>query len=674
MQHYVNCCAATGGDGSWEHPFRWISQAAQIAQPGDEVIVAPGIYREHVSPACGGTSEEKRIIYRSEVPLGAVITGAEVLTAWQHEDGNVWSCRVDNTVFQGDHPYTDPVQGDWYYFDAQRPVHRGSVYCNGRSLYEAFSLEALKKAEASDTSWEGERSRLQWYACVEEKTTAFYVNLQGEDPNAQCMEYSVRRHCFYPEKTGVNYITLSGFTVCQAASQWAPPTACQEGMIGPHWAKGWIIEDCHVFESKCVGISLGKYLQTENENKWSRKGWKHGTQTERDAICQAWNEGWCKENIGSHVVRRCHIHDCGQTGIAGHLGCVFSLIEDNHIHHINNTMELNGAEIGGIKLHAAIDTVIRHNHIHHCTRGLWLDWQAQGTRVTANTFHHNEPPAGVKIRNGLAFGEDIFIEVSHGPTLIDHNVMLSVNAARISTQGIAFAHNLIAGSFTCVGIGTNNAGVDCPESVRYMPYHVPHSTAVAGFMSILHGDARFYNNIFVQRTLRDEQRRYGHEAGRNMRCGLQPYDGYPTWEEYQRMFTPENVAGNRKIYYKHLPVWMQGNVYMNGAIPADTEADALRVCGKAELEICEGNGCCVLKTNLYDLLPDSANSLITTDVLGAAFEPEQRFEAPDGSDLKLDRDLAGCLHDQHPLSGPMAGKTAQILLSIAPCCKEAKSC
>ena len=41
---------------------------------------------------------------------------------------------------------------------------------------------------------------------------------------------------------------------------------------------------------------------------------------------------------------------------------MFSLIEDNHIHHINNKQNLAGAEIGGIKMHAAIDVIIRRNH------------------------------------------------------------------------------------------------------------------------------------------------------------------------------------------------------------------------------------------------------------------------------------------------------------------------
>jgi hypothetical protein len=155
-------------------------------------------------------------------------------------------------------------------------------------------------------------------------------------------------------------------------------------MVGPHWSKGWIIEDCEISDSKCSGISLGKYRQPNNDNKWLKWKFKDGTQTERDCICQAQREGWTKENIGSH--------DCGQTGIVGHLGGVFSIIEDNHIHHINNKQNLAGAEIGGIKMHAAIDVIIRRNHFHHCTRGLWLDWQAQGTRVTQNLFHDNTLP------------------------------------------------------------------------------------------------------------------------------------------------------------------------------------------------------------------------------------------------------------------------------------------
>ena len=371
MIYYVAANAPRNGCGTKEKPFQTISEAAAAARAGDEVLVAPGIYREYVNPKNGGTDENNRIVYRSEEPLAAVITGAEPVKNWTQYQGNVWTARIPNGIFGCYTPYTTVIAGDWY--RAPEPVHTGEVYINGKSMYEAFSLEDVTNPSIYKGSWDPDFTLYKWYTKQEDGFTVIYANFQGADPNEENVEINVRRNCFYPDKTGVNYITLSGFTVKQAATTWAPPTAYQEGMIGPHWSKGWIIEDCEVSDSKCSGISLGKYLQPNNENKWTTRFYKDGTQTERDAICQAQIEGWTKENIGSHIVRRCNIHDCGQTGIVGHLGGVFSVIEDNHIHHINNKQDLAGAEIGGIKMHAAIDVIIRRNHFHHCTRGCgWI--------------------------------------------------------------------------------------------------------------------------------------------------------------------------------------------------------------------------------------------------------------------------------------------------------------
>ena len=82
MIYYVNAKAKSDGNGSKGTPFKTINQAASIAKAGDEVLVAPGIYREQVVPRFGGT-EDAPIVYRSEKPLGAVITGSEVLKGWK---------------------------------------------------------------------------------------------------------------------------------------------------------------------------------------------------------------------------------------------------------------------------------------------------------------------------------------------------------------------------------------------------------------------------------------------------------------------------------------------------------------------------------------------------------------------------------------------------------------
>lgn len=651
MKIYVDANAERDADGSQRHPFQTIGDAARIARPGDEVLVAPGVYREYVDPQHAGTAEAP-IVYRSVEPRGAVITGAEPVADWWPYQGTVWVCRIDNTAFGAYNPYTTYVYGDWYF--AGRTKHTGAVYLNGRMLYEAASLEACMRGERYACSWDPESSIYQWYSEQDGDQTVIYANFQGHDPNAEDVEINVRRECFMPSRTGVDYITVSGFTICKAATTWAPPAAYQDGMIGPHWAKGWIIEDCDISNSKCAGISLGKYLDPDNDHYFTRRHVKSPTQMERDAVCRGQYHGWLKENVGGHIIRRCDIHHCEQGGIIGRMGGVFSVIEDNHIHHINNMMELGGAEIAGIKMHAAIDVTIRRNWIHHCTMGIWCDWQAQGTRITQNLLHDNQKPEFARQLKGGMMSQDIFVEVSHGPTLIDDNVLLSDASLRMASQGVAMVHNLICGALTCVGGGTGD---------RYTPYHIPHRTEVMGFMTFLHGDDRFYNNVFVQKwpaepfvTLRDSSEGTDEE---NREVGTHVMDDYPTYDEWIAMFDMDSDTPDmdklRPAHAHRLPVWADGNAYFNGARCwrhesnrlVDTDHDVT-----VDVEIRDGRP--VLRTNLYEFLGDFHAGPVNSDVLGRAFEPEQRFENPDGSYLTLDRDYHGAHRGVAPIPGPLA--------------------
>ena len=98
MQIYVDGNAVRSGNGQKEYPFQTISEAAKIARSGDEVLVAPGVYREYVDPANAGC-EDARIVYRSVEPGKAVITGAEIVDNWEHLEGDVWTARVSNGLF-----------------------------------------------------------------------------------------------------------------------------------------------------------------------------------------------------------------------------------------------------------------------------------------------------------------------------------------------------------------------------------------------------------------------------------------------------------------------------------------------------------------------------------------------------------------------------------------------
>ena len=664
MQYYVDAKASLHGDGSMARPFRRISEAAACVLPGDEVLVLPGVYREEVNPVTAGT-ERAPIVFRSVEPRKAVITGAEPAKGWTPVEGDVWLLTVPNSLFGGCNPYTTLVWGDW--LNQQLPVHTGEVYLDDKSLYETDTLEGVLRPVRDEKSWDADFTLYTWYTCqaADRDETLIYANFHGKDPNAERVEINVRPHCFYPLAEHVDYNTLSGFTVTRAATQWAPPTALQDGMIGPHWSKGWVIENCEISHSKCSGISLGKYLQQGNDNKWSRIKVKDGAQTQRDCSLIAQLDGWSKETVGSHVIRGCDIHDCGQTGIVGNLGCVFSVIEDNHIHHINNKRNLAGAEIGGIKLHAAIDVIIRRNHFHDCTRGIWLDWQAQGTRVSRNIFHDNcmARPWLLKkeYKAGLGLGEDLFIEVAHGPTLVDNNVFMSERSVKLPTQGVAFVHNLFCGAVTAVGCGVKNGTVTY-DSTRYTPVHRPHSTAITGFMSILHGDVRFYNNVFVQGPVRQglkdicEEDIGGEWEDGNLTAGTLRFDGFLTeaqWLKHFEGYCGEGSTDTRDKYYMPLPVWLKGNAYFNGAVPCKLEEQPhVDTEHTVTVTLKEENGRVTVESGLFDLLPEA--ELITTDTLGLAFEPEEAFEEPDGRPIVFSTDLYGRGRGGRIVPGPVA--------------------
>ncbi|MCR5338641.1 MAG: right-handed parallel beta-helix repeat-containing protein [Lachnospiraceae bacterium] len=653
MLYYVNASASRDGNGSKDMPFKHINDAAKVAVAGDEVVVAPGIYREYVNPINAGT-KDARITYRSEEPLGAVITGAEKVGGWTQYEGNVWTVTVDNGVFGNYNPYTTYVCGDWYFAPTVR--HTGSVFLGDLMMYETVTLEECIEGAVEPHSWVPEDSKYKWFTKQDGDKTVLYANFQGKDPNEEDVQISVRRNCFMPSKVGVGYITVSGFLITKAATTWAPPAAYQDGMIGPHWSKGWIIEDCEVSNSKCCGISLGKYRDPENDMYFYHKHVKSPTQMERDAVCRGQYHGWLKERVGSHIIRRCHVHHCEQTGIVGRMGGVFSTIEDCHIHHCCESQQLGGAETAGIKLHAAIDVTIRRNHIHHSILGVWLDWEAQGARISQNLMHDNMRPEYSEPAEGAMFSGDVFIEVGHGPTLIDNNVLLSRTGIVIPSQGIACVHNLVLGSFGLINSGVDSV-VNGQREPRYTPYHIRHRTEVAGFMTILHGDDRIYNNIFIQHYPVTDPEKTPADNDYQV-VGTAPFDIFPSYDEWIAQFDFEKEPMMRQLgeaHFGHLPVWVEGNAYFGGATVCRHETKKLvNAQDEITVEFTDRDGECTLKTNVYDFLADFRDGIITSDILGKAFEPEQRFENPDGSAITFDADFFGDHRGIDCIPGPFA--------------------
>ena len=239
------------------------------------------------------------------------------------------------------------------------------------------------------------------------------------------------------------------------------------------------------------------------------------------------------------------------------------------------------------------------------------------------------------------------------------NIMLSKASLRLATEGVAVVNNLICGTFQAIGEGTDEF-VSGKNQPRYTPYHFPHRTEVMGFMSILHGDDRIYNNIFVQKwPIEKRPEDCPEQFFDKQEVGTFQFDEYPTYQEWIDSFhLNEPMAYEHKImekHFQHLPVWIDSNVYMNGAKEWKKEEKKLVVKRfKATADVVERNGKYVLVTNIFKKIADFSCGIINTDILGKAFQPDQRFENTDGSDIVFNYDYYGKDRGVTTIAGPFA--------------------
>lgn len=595
--HAAEIHVAVGGNdanaGTRAAPLRTIQKAAERAQPGDTVTVHAGTYRERVNPPRGGESEARRIVYQAAAGERVEIKGSEIVQGWKKERADTWTVTLPNAFFGAFNPYSDRIRGDW--FDPRkREHHTGAVYLNGAWLTEAARLDDVLQPAGKAPLWFGR---------VDKERTTLWAQFPGVDPNRETVEINVRRTVFYPDQPGRNFITVRGFALRHAATPWAPPTAEQVGLIGTHWSKGWIIENNTVSHSVCSGISLGKHGDRfDNTSADTAEGYVKTIER-----AHAHPIAWTRENIGHHVVRNNTVSHCEQAGIVGSLGAAFSTVTGNTIHDVHVRRLFGGAEMAGIKFHAAIDTRIAGNHIYRTCRGLWLDWMAQGTRVSGNLFHDNA-------------GEDLFVEVNHGPFLVDNNLFLSRTSLLDMSQGGAYVHNLFLGRL----ISTKELG-------RQTPYHPPHVTKVAGLRNVQGGDNRFFNNVFVG---------VGPEPTAAPRKG----DGHG------------GVSGHGLWVYdaREYPLFTGGNVYLNGARPSAKETAALVLpdCNPAA-QLQRDAGKVQLRLTLPAALGKASTAPVTTAVLGKTQVAKLPYVNADDTPLTVDVDHAGKQRNPaHPTPGP----------------------
>ncbi|WP_316790022.1 right-handed parallel beta-helix repeat-containing protein [Pedobacter frigoris] len=588
-EYHVSVNGSDTDLGTIENPFKTITAAAGMAMPGDVITVHAGVYREQITPPRGGNSDNERIVYQAAKGDKVEIKGSEIIKGWQKEKNDTWVVKVPNTLFGKFNPFNDLIRGDWYWPPKGSKFHTGAVYLNGDWLMEALTKEnVMNVAKEKNTLW---------WAEVDSTTTRIWAQFKNADPNKETVEINVRQKVFYPEKPFTNFITVRGFIMEHAATNWAPPTAEQMGLIGTNWSRGWIIENNTIQYSKCVGIALGKYGDAyDNKDTESAEGYV-GT------INRALKFGWNKGTIGGHLVRNNTIAYCEQTGIVGSMGCAFSIVEGNTIHDIHVRKLFSGAEMAGIKFHGAVDVQIRNNQIYRTNMGVWLDWMAQGVQVKNNLMHEN--------------GLDIFLEVNHGPMLVSNNILLSKTNLLMNSSGAAFVHNIFAGKMDVVSYDS-----------RLTPHQKPHATDVIALHDNPAGDIQFVNNLFVN----------GGDAG-----------------QYKKNILPVTFDGN--VYAKGAKRAISGNKQRSfGEISAEAKEKVKNVADKDAEEknfiaddnfdaaaglVKEGDKMYLEITWDKNWLTQQKRKLATTASIKKAIVPDLPFENVDGSALKIDTDYLG---------------------------------
>lgn len=445
--------------GVVEAPLRTIGRAAELAQPGDSVIVHAGTYREWVKPPRGGTGEDARILYRAAPGEPVVLKGSEPVASWQDQGDGVWKVNLPVSFFGDYNPFALNLSGGWLEYGSEH--HRGDVYLNGEAFFEQDNPEAVRQHP------------LSFHGRVADGITTLWANFGKADPNLELVEVNVRESVFMPVVTGLRYITVEGFELAHSAENWQPPGPdLQMGLIGPRGGKHWIIQNCRITNARCVGIVLG-----------------HAPGVDYGDI----------DAFGDHIVRNNIVRRCGQAGIAGQKGATRCLIEGNLVEDTNYRKEFGGWETAAIKFHQSVDTIIRGNLIRRVRRqshgafGIWMDWGNQGTRITGNILLDTD-------------AENLFLEMDHGAILVDNNVLAAGKGVRSNSEGSVFAHNLF---------------VDCvwsihPDTGRQSEAHEPHTRKRIARLKGIPREDKWFNNVFVRRGLEGVKTAPGYVSDHNL--------------------------------------------------------------------------------------------------------------------------------------------------------------
>jgi len=174
--------------GTAASPLKTIQAGANLAQPGDTILVKAGIYREEVKPPRGGTSAKQPIVYLAAPGEVVSVRGSEQITNWVSQGNGVWMVELAESFFNGYNPFTVLVRGAWLHGDPK--YHLGDVYLNSEAYREKFTL--LEVQSQANT----------WYTVTTGGKTQIWANFGAANPNTTLTEINARATGFFRKLPG----------------------------------------------------------------------------------------------------------------------------------------------------------------------------------------------------------------------------------------------------------------------------------------------------------------------------------------------------------------------------------------------------------------------------------------------------------------------------------------
>lgn len=426
--------ASDDNPGTEELPFKTINRAADVLEPGQRVLVHPGVYRECIRPERGGKSPSQMIGYHAEGEV--IVKGSEsVGDKWVAHDaaGGIWALDLETVPFGEYNPFAlDNLPGasfdimDWAKdLRGMLPytLPRGMLFQDGQRLQRVAARDELLKTEGS-----------HW---TDRPAGKLFVHTRGaKNPNELLMEITTRRGCFRPRVRGLGFIHVRGFLFEQVGNGFPRP---QEGALSVCAGHHWLIEENTVRQVNGVGIDIGN-------------GWYGGAVKPPE-------EG--KNEAGWNIVRRnrvCQTGVCGITGLPGKNALIEeNVLQDNTIYPVERIYEC-----AGIKTHANQGTLIRRNLIVDSSiNGIWMDWDNRDSRCTQNVM--------VNCATG------IFIEAS----VVDPSCLIDCNVVWGGRQGI-YEHDCKNQTFVHNFLGRCEAGIVLRGKITNRVVAKLHPTAGGG--------------------------------------------------------------------------------------------------------------------------------------------------------------------------------------------------